>query len=406
MNRADLLGLLAAGENSLVEFKRDDVSSVKLAAEMAALLNLEGGRILLGVEDDATVSGLKREAHATEKWVMQTARDNLLPGVIPVWEEIQWEPGKRVGAVTLPMNAPDKPYKVRQGSSWVTKVRVGTTTRDATREEEQGLYQQSGGLRYGLKPVIGSTLEDLDHRRLHDYFSRVRADSSIPSPDSDEWTTLLCNLELVTIQYSQIMATIDGMLLFGSNPRRFLPQSGIRAICYEGSDPQYEARADETIAGPLVWLGDASGAAAETGIADRAVDFVARNTSVKSRLVGARRVDRREYPQEAVREVIVNSLVHRDYSIEGTDTMLCLFSDRLEVVSPGRLPNTVTVDKMTSGVRYTRNQTLMNIMRDYGYVEARGMGIRNTVIPRMAAHNGTAPDLVEDEHRFAVRLWK
>ena len=131
-----------------------------------------------------------------------------------------------------------------------------------------------------------------------------------------------------------------------------------------------------------------------------------RNTEPSSRLEGPRRIDRWEYPEEAVREVLVNALVHRDYGIDGTDVMLALFSDRMEIVSPGRLPNTVTVEGMKSGLRHARNPTLVNVMRDYGYVDARGMGVRNKVIPAMRAHNGTEPDLVAEEHRFTVRLWK
>ena len=147
------------------------------------------------------------------------------------------------------------------------------------------------------------------------------------------------------------------------------------------------------------------GSLVETGLVDRVWDFVRRNTTPSASLRGAQRIDRREYPEEVVREVIVNALVHRDYSVAGTDIMLAVFSDRLEIQSPGRLPNTVTVDGMKSGMRYSRNQTLVNVMRDYGYVESRGMGIRTKVIPAMRAHNGTAPDLIEGEHQFTVRLW-
>ena len=92
-----------------------------------------------------------------------------------------------------------------------------------------------------------------------------------------------------------------------------------------------------------------------------------RNTTPSACLEGARRIDRWEFPEEAVREAVVNALVHRDYSIVGTDVMLVIFSDRLEVVSPGRLPNTVTPEGMRLGMRYARNQTLVNVMRDYGY---------------------------------------
>ena len=144
----------------------------------------------------------------------------------------------------------------------------------------------------------------------------------------------------------------------------------------------------------------------EAGLVDRAWDFVRRNTTPTARLEGARRIDCWEYPESVIREAVVNALVHRDYSIAGTDVMVAIYADRLEVQSPGRLPNTVTPEGMRLGMRYARNQTLVNIMRDYGYVDARGMGVRNKIIPGMLALNGTEPDLIEEEHRFTVRLWK
>ena len=134
MNRSQLLELLLNGESSGLEFKRDDIRPQRLAGEIVALLNLEGGHILLGVEDDATASGLTREPKEAEEWVMQIARDHVQPAVIPYWETLEWDDGVVIGVVSLPADAPDKPYKVKSGASWVTRIRVGTTTRDATRE--------------------------------------------------------------------------------------------------------------------------------------------------------------------------------------------------------------------------------------------------------------------------------
>ena len=153
-------------------------------------------------------------------------------------------------------------------------------------------------------------------------------------------------------------------------------------------------------------LGTADGRIAETGLVEQAWDFVRRNTTPTARLEGGRRIDRWDYPEGAFREAIVNALVHRDYTIAGTDILLAIYADRLEIESPGRLPNTVTIEGMKSGMRYARNQTLVNIMRDYGYVDARGMGVRNKIIPGMLEHNGTEPDFIEKESRFIVRLWK
>ena len=406
MNRTDLIELIRNDENSGVEFKRDDISPEKLANEMVGLLNLEGGHILLGVENDQTVSGLTRDRRQAEEWVMQVARDRLQPAVIPYWEIIDWGGGRLVGVVTLPADAPDKPYKAKRGSVWVTKVRVGTTIRDATREEEQRLYQQSGGLRYGLKPVPGATVDALDSRRLEDYFERVvDTEGSFPE-HSDERGRLLVNLEFAIATAGRTVPTVDGMLLFGKNPKRALPQSGIRALCYPGGEPDYATRADEDLRGPLVPLSNEEGAIVEPGLVDQAWDFVRRNTTPSAHLEGARRIDRWEYPESVIREAVGNALVHRDYSITGTDVTLVIYSNRLEVMSPGRLPNTVTPEGMKSGMRYARNQNLVNVMRDYGYVDARGMGVRNKIIPGMRAHNGTEPELVEEEHHFTVRLWK
>ena len=204
----------------------------------------------------------------------------------------------------------------------------------------------------------------------------------------------------------QSVATIDGLLLFGKDPKRFLPQSGIRAFCYPGTDRDYATRADEYLKGPMVSLKAQNGTLVEPGLAEQAWDFVRRNTTKTAFLDGMQRVDRWEYPEHVVREAVINALVHRDYTIAGTEITLTIYADRMEIESPGRLPNTVTVEKIKAGFRYMRNQTLVNIMRDYGYAEARGMGVRNKIIPGMLEHNGTEPDLIAEEDRFIIRLWK
>ncbi|MCY4572388.1 MAG: putative DNA binding domain-containing protein [Gemmatimonadetes bacterium] len=406
MTRAELIELIRNDESSGVEFKRDDISPGKLAAEMVALLNLRGGHILLGVEKDQTVSGLTRDPRKAEEWVMEVARVHVQPATLPYWETIRWDRDKVVGIVSLAEDSPDKPYKAKKGSAWVTKVRVGTTTRDATREEEARLYQQSGRIEYGLKPVPGAEATILDHRRLRDYFERVLRWEALGDPQSEEWRTQLINLDLAVSTHRRAAPTVSGALLFGNNPKRFVPQSGIRAICYAGDQPDYATRADQDLRGPLVPLRDRTGSVVEPGLVDQAWDFVRRNTTPTARLEGPRRVDRWEYPQRVIREAVTNALVHRDYSIAGTDITLNIFSNRLEIRSPGRLPNTVTPEGMKSGMRYARNQTLVNVMRDYGYVDARGMGVRNKIIPGMQAHNATEPDLEDREHEFMIRLWK
>ena len=404
MNRIELRDLLRNGEDSTVEFKRDDVRNHDLAKELVAFLNLEGGAVLLGVEDDGRISGTTRER--LEEWVVELCRAKIEPPVVPL---LSWArdaaPGRNVLAVRVPLG-PDKPYARVHDNRRTYYIRVGSASREASREELERMYQASGRLRYGLKPAPGAGLDALDLRRLRDYLTRVLGGDAPAEDDPSGWETLLRNLELMTESAGARVATVDGLLLFGKAPERHLPQSGVRAICYPGAEPAYATRADEDLRGPLVPLKFTDGSVLDRGLVDQAWDFVRRNTAPTARLEGARRIDGWEYPESVIREALVNALVHRDYGIAGADVMLAIYADRLEIQSPGRLPNTVTVEGMKAGVRYARNQTLVNVMRDYGYVEARGMGVRNRIVPGMRAHNGTEPDLIEEEHRFTVRLWK
>ena len=403
MNKTELLELIRNGEDSRLEFKRDGIENHVLAKALVAFLNLEGGTVLLGVDDDGSIRGTYRDRLV--EWVMEASRVKIEPQVIPL---VSWakdiEPGRDVLAVTVTRGA-DKPYACLHDGRKTYYIRVGNTSREASREELQRMYQASGQLQYGLKPVSGADLDAFDVRRLRDYLIGLGDDATPPESDLDGWETLLQNIELMTYSAGQVVATIDGLLLFGRTPQKYVPQSGIRAICYTGVEPDYATRADEDLRGPMVPLRAASGSLVESGLVEKAWDFIRRNTTPTGRLQGARRRDSWEYPETVIREVVVNALVHRDYSIGGTDIMLALYADRLEVQSPGGLPNTVTVDGMRSGFRYARNQTLVNIMRDYGYVDARGMGVRHKVIPGMRMHNGTEPDLLAEPNRFTVRLW-
>ncbi|RJP34580.1 MAG: ATP-dependent DNA helicase RecG [Phycisphaerales bacterium] len=404
MRTDELFQLIESGEDSGVEFKSDAVQNHELARELVSFLNLEGGVVLLGVEDDGTIAGTTRPK--LEEWIAELCRRKIDPPIIPY---LTWvkdaAPGKDVLAVRVPVG-PDKPYARLHNDRRTYYIRVGSTCREAGRDELERMFQAAGRVQYGLKPVPGSGLGDLDRPRLRDYFTRVLAQECPDDHDDAGWLRLLCNVEFMTQSSGQLTATVDGMLLFGRHPKRFLPQSGVRAIAYQGERADYAARADEELAGPMTPLFDHNGRRVSGGLVEESLYFVGRHTISTAWIdPGGQRVDRPAYPHDVLREAIVNALVHRDYSIVGTDISLCLYSDRLEIESPGRLPNTATVEALKSGFRYARNQTLVNVLRDYKYVDYRGMGIRSKIIPGMKAHNGTEPDFVDKPHSFLVRLW-
>ena len=395
--QTELLEIISNGESSGVDLKRDTLQNYDLAKELVALSNLEGGMVLLGVEDDGSISGLTRTN--IEEWVMTTCRDKIRPAIIPFFEVVRGiEPGKDVAIVRVTRGYDVHGLWHNNGNRYY--IRVGTQSREATQEELGRLFQQRGAIRAELRPVSGATLADLDRRRLRDYFGRVREQAVPATDDEATWRTLLVNTEIMTEEG----VSVGGMLLFGTVPNRFLPYAGIDAAAFPGTEKDYTARERTTLRGPMTPLLDVNGAIVENGLVEQALGFVRRNTSGTAVLEGGRRVEKPAYPQEVLREGIVNALIHRDYLLSSTDVELGVYSDRLEIISPGRLPNGITPARMRAGTRAYRNQTLKEIMHDYGYLEHMGMGIPRKIIAGMQKHNNTMPELIEDQERFILRL--
>lgn len=400
MNRTELMEILRNGENSGVEFKRDDVQPVDLAKEIVAFLNFQGGVILLGIDDDGTIQGTTRQN--LEEWVMNICRDKVKPEVIPYYENVEIE-GKAIAVCTFSQGL--YVHHTWHNQHRYYYIRVGSTIREASPEELQRLFQQRGQIRFDLKSIPGATFDDLDMLRLKNYFRDIRG-QDIPPDDAEAWQQLLLNTEIMVVDQDRIIPSVGGILLFGKNPNHYLPPAGISAVTYKGQEKDYNTTERDIIRGPVVARFDDAGEIVDTGIVERAIEFVRRNTGSSAYLVEGRRSDKPDYPEEVIRETIVNAIAHRDYTISGSDIELSIYSDRLEVISPGRLPNTVTVERMKAGCRATRNELIKEILRDYHYVEATGLGVPRKIIAGMLKHNGIEPDLVEDEYSFTVRLWR
>lgn len=406
MTRTELLELIRNGENSGVEFKRDTIDPRALAKELVAFANFAGGRVLLGVEDDGSIFGTTRAN--IEEWVMQACRDKIRPELIPYFEIVRdVEPGKHVAVVQI--EAGWSVHHVWHDNHRTYYIRVGTTCREASQEELERLFQRRGSVRAELRAISGATLADLDKRRLVDYFSRVRSQEVPEAADDPSWATLLVNTELMTeTPTGNVCPTVAAILLFGSSPNKFLSHAGISATAFPGDQKDYATRERTKLRGPLTPLMSSSGGqvrVVENGLVEQALEFVRRNTSVVATLEdGARRVERRPYPDDVLRETVVNALVHRDYMLSATDVEMSLYSNRLEVISPGSLPNGITPARMLTGCRAARNQLIKDVMGDYGYLEHLGMGVPRKIVKGMREHNGTEPQLREDGESFAVVL--
>ncbi len=408
MLRTELLEIIANGENSGVEFKRDDIRPEQLAKEVVAFANLQGGRILLGVDDDRQITGLQRD-HPQE-WVLNVFRDKIHPQIIPFYEEIQVEPDLKVAVITIAAGI-SKPYVVRHNSREEVYIRMGDRSELASREQQLRLFESGGLLHVETLPVPGTSVSDIDISRLDYYLRTIIKDPVIPASNS-EWIERLLGLGLMAEDgMGNPVCSVAGLLCFGINPRRYLRQSGLRVMSFSGNDKEYRALLDVVLDAPLIGRWAVTDAGQKQLIDEGLIEkfssaiepFITQEAAEIDK--NMRREKTIFYPWEAVRETVINALVHRDWT-RSVDIEVTNYSDRLEVISPGRLQNSMTVAKMIAGQRSPRNTLIMEILRDYGYVDSRGMGVRTKVIPLMCSHNGCEPVFEVTEDYLKVVLFK
>ena len=401
MNEYDILKLIAGGENNETEFKEKFDRPERLAREIASFANMQGGKIFIGVSDSGDIAGLQNEGKNNHEWVMDTVIGRYVhPAIFVNYQEMVID-GKKIAVIDVPMGAA-KPYIVRNNNREDTYIRMGAVCRLATREQHQRLFE-AGGLLYTEKlPIHGSTIDELDNRRLKEYFC-----GQLKYKNWKVEKKNLLNIHGFSIPQENTppVCSFFACMLFGKHPCRWLPQAGIRLMAFAGDDMEYDAKMDESLDMPFIGLEDEG--AKELSLPDQAMVYLRPHIS-RDILDAAQSVQRKrqwDYPPEVIRELIINAFAHRDWTRQSVVEVVA-YSDRMEITSPGALPNGMTVEKIKAGERTPRNNKIMNIFRDYKFVEDRGMGIRRKVIPLTIKHNGREPDFKATEDYFKVILHK
>ncbi|MBF0453158.1 MAG: putative DNA binding domain-containing protein [Candidatus Magnetomorum sp.] len=357
----DIQSVLQNGENSRVEFKSVSVSPKSLSEEIVAFLNVRGGVIYIGVEDDATITGIDiLRKSKLEEAVMNVCRNNIKPPFIPDFETIkiddQW-----IAKVLIPEGI-FKPYSTVGGKYF---VRVGSSKRISSREELLRLFQNAMILHIDDHPISGSSSRDLNHEKLKLFFKNVY-ELDYTEMNEAERETLLLNSSVLAPFDSQICATIAGLLFFAEYDSRFpvlqkfLPHTGIQFVAYE--TPDMDAILDR-----FECFEDCP-----TAI-ESIIHKLRINWKIPSKIIGLIRQEQ-TFPLKVFRELIVNAVVHRDYSIQSKINVR-MFPDRIEIITPGRLANTVTVEKMKAGISVPRNPILIKFMQNFRYADQLGRGI-------------------------------
>ncbi|MFO7876442.1 MAG: ATP-binding protein [Desulfovermiculus sp.] len=350
-----LLEKIRLGEDSFLELKEVRIAGSRvraprrdsLADELAAFANAKGGVCVLGV-DDATheVLGIPvNKLDLVTDFVRQTCLDSVIPPLTPVIERLKLPTttGEEVAVI-----------KVEVGRSlWVHKSpggylhRVGDQKREMSPDYLARLFQQRSQIRlirFDEQPVPNATLEDLDSS-LCQRFATPRT--------RDSRKDLLRKLGITAWDDDVLRPTVAGILMGTEDPRKWLPNAFIQAVAYRGTmirpaeDANYQLDAAD-ITGPLDQQ------------VMTACRFVKRNMKVAAR----KKTGRQDIPQfdlTAVFEAVVNAVAHRDYAMQGAKIRLRMFADRLELYSPGPIPNTMTVDSLPYR-QSARNETITTLL--------------------------------------------
>lgn len=345
----EVLALLDAGQNERVAFLPAKVTARTVAETLVSLANANGGVALLGVTSSGALQkGI--DAPTLCDLVLQACLHSDPPLILPSAQVVETERGALV-AVQAPPGLPHV-YSL-QG---VFLTRTGAHNRTLTTAELRRLLLDRGESGFESQQVEGAALADLDQQRVERYLDRAMLSAA-----EDPLHALSARGCLAQDEHGQTVPTVAGLLLFGANPQRFLRSAEIICVRYAGASMSDEfVRQD--IGGPL----------AEQ--IRQAETFVTGNMRRGMRITGFAREETSEYPVAVVREALVNAVAHRDYSIRGEGIRLLMFSDRLEVYSPGRLPGHVTLANLKDE-RYSRNEAIVAVLSDLGYIERLGYGI-------------------------------
>ena len=362
---------LQLGEDSRWEFKQIEFAGSRprrpsredLADEIAAFANANGGVLLCSVTDAGEVQEMSREQIVElDALLVEVSSDSIRPAVRIRTYHKQLPDGRRLLLVAVPEG--DSQY----GSPGGSYVRVGGSKRRMTSDERLRLAQRRGQARFlsfDEQAVPGTGFKTLDESLWKPLLSAEGA--------ADPELALEKLALLATDEAGIPRATVAGVLLCTRNPERWLPNACITATRYRGGDRASGQIDAQEITGPL-----------NRQISD-AVAFAVRNMQVAARKEPAR-VDLPQYSDKVLFEALVNAVVHRDYSIRGSRIRLSMFADRLEIQSPGSLPNNLTVESMTTR-QATRNEALASVLgrmpvggvrgsedRQY-FMERRGDGV-------------------------------
>lgn len=365
-------------ESSTVELKKEIPKNDQIIKTIIGFCNLNGGKLIIGVDNNGTIVGVD-EAKIQEvlEYLDMSIYQASAPPIIPqIYAQRIGQKSILVIEVSSGMN---KPYYLKTaGLEKGTYIRLGRSTMKANADMIEELKWQSRGRSFDTMPVYHATIDDLDPAKISDFTHLKKG-----IKQKAALLEFLQAYNLAVKEHASVYPTAAGLLLFGKDPQKFLSDAFIICSHFSGIEGR-KALATRDCTGTLFEQ------------YDRAYDFIVSSLNKSFVIEGKQRKELAEVPHDAIRELLMNAVVHRNYHITAP-IKIAIFSNRIEIFSPGGFPGPLNTQNLRQGLSYIRNIALCKVLREAGYIEKLGSGFI-TAFASYEKHGLPAPEVLEGEN--------
>jgi len=351
----DITKLLKDSEGKTLEFKQDLSSPMGVLRTMVAFANTAGGTILIGVEDKTKhICGIKNPLMVEEK-LANLINDHIMPQLLPEIEVIPWRNGYLLAVQIFPSSTRPH-YLKQQGIEKGTYIRVGSTNRLVDKTMLSELQRVKIEDSFDKQPLAELNSEAIDFRVVSELFASVR---KLNKEDLE-------SLDLMTTCQRRKVPTFGGMILFGRDRHKYFPDAWIQVGRFVGINKTKIFDTQEITSYPIIAISEV-------------MDFIKKHAMHGIEIKGMQHTETWSMPLTAIREAIVNAVVHADYSQRGSPIRLAIFDNRIEIENPGLLLFGLTIDEIKRGVSKLRNRVIGQVFYRLGLIERWGSGIKRII---------------------------
>lgn len=365
-------------ESSTVEWKQDFPQNDQLIKTAIGFCNQFGGKLVIGVDNNGIITGITEgKIEQLLEYIDKAIYKATSPSIIPrVYTQRFEDKAVMVIEIAPGMNKPY--YRSSEGIEKGTYIRLGRSTLRATKEILEELQWQSRGIDYECLPLRRAILEDLDNTKFQKFLEKRKSKDEAEISDP-----FLKAYDLIVNEQTGSFPTIAGILLFGHKPQRFLSEAMIICSHFLGTSGR------DTLA-----TVDCEGTLFEQF--KQAYGFILSRLYRSFTIRGPKREEILEIPEKAIREALLNTIVHRNYHIKAP-IKIAIYDDRIEFFSPGQFPGPMKIDHLKTGITYLRNPSICKIFREAGYIEKLGTGLL-TIFASYEERQLKSPEFIEGEN--------